>query len=221
MTSASDHQVRKRRGAVTHLLALSGNRVLRTQDLAPFYSNPAKEAARLTEHGILVKLATGYFVIVPEDRRDGAWRPAIEDVALGMGVADYGVEHTALVGPSAARVLGVLPRALSNAVLAVPVHRAPLTTTAGKVIFTFQDTGRLDLQRTTTEMVTGYVTTPEQTLLDLATRPSLGGISLEQAAEARRALLSFSDLERVRSLARAQHRRAALGVIGSEQAASA
>jgi hypothetical protein len=220
MTSAFDHQARERRGAITHLLALTGNRVLRTRDLARFYSNPAKEAARLTENGILVKLATGYFVVVPEDRRDGAWRPAIEDVALGMGVAGYGAEGTALVGPSAARLLGVLPRALSSAVLAVPVHRDPLATTAGKVIFTFQKTGRLDLQRATTELVTGYVTTAEQTLLDLATRPTLGGISLEQAAQARSALLPLCDPKRVRSLADAQHRRAALGVIGSEEAAS-
>jgi hypothetical protein len=210
----------ERRRAIPQLLALTGNRVLRTRDLAPFYSHPTKEAARLTTQGILLKLATGYYVVIPEDRRDGRWRPAIEDVALALGVADYGAEHSALVGPSAARVLGALPRALTKAVLAVPVHRSPLETVAGQIVFTFQKIERLDLQGARTELATGYTATAEQALLDLAARPSLGGISREQAAEARGALLARCDLAVVASLAHAQHRREALAVIRGEAAAS-
>jgi hypothetical protein len=220
MTSQPLDHPSERRKPIPRLLALTGNRVLRTKDLAPFYSNPTQEAARLAAQGILLKLATGYYVVVPEDRRDGGWRPAVEDVALAIGVADYGPQHSALAGPSAARALGVLPRALSKAVLAVPVHRSPLKTVAGQIVFTFRNVERLDLQRASTELATGYTTTPEQTILDLAARPLLGGISPDQAAEARRALLPRCDLDRVASLAHVQHRKAALDLIRSEAAGS-
>lgn len=209
-----------RRSILPRLMASTDSRVIRTQDLSAFYSNPAKEAARLTRQGVLLRLATGYFVIVPEERRGGIWRPAIEDVALALGVADYGESRAALVGPSAARVLGALPRALSVGVLAVPVHRSPLTTTVGKVVFTFRNIERLDLQKLTTDLAAGYTATAEQTVLDLAARPTLGGISDELAAEARMALLARCDLDLVTHLAHIQHRPRALSLLRIEAAGS-
>ena len=213
------HRGSRHQGFIPDILGLTGNRVIRTRDLRTFYSNPANEAGRLAQHGILLKLSNGYYVIVPEERRNGGWRPAIEDVALGIGVADYGAERAPLVGPSAARVLGALPRALSVGVLAAPVHRSPLKTTAGQVVFSFQKIERLDVQRTRTELVTGYASTAEQCVLDLAARPTLGGISPSLAAEARQALLRQCDLHLVASLAQSQHRRAALDLVLAEAAA--
>jgi hypothetical protein len=218
----SDHgtpNTMKRGGAISRLLAATGNRVLRTRDLVPFYSQPSKEAARLVRRGVLAKLAAGYYVVVPEHRRGQPWRPEVEDVALALGVADYGLQGSALIGPSAARLLGALPRALSVAVLAVTVHRSPLSTVYGWVVFSKRDISRLDLQRVTTELVVGYSATAEQSILDLAATPRLGGITEEQAAEARRALLWRCDLDIVADLARIQHRRAAFARIRAEAAA--
>lgn len=221
-TDPSRHETLAQRGSViTRLLRSTGNRVLRTRDLAGYYALPAKEARRLVESGVLAKVATGYYVLVPEERRGGSWRPAIEDVALGIGVADYGAERAALVGPSAARLLGALPRALAVAVLAVPVHRTLLDTAFGRVVFSTRDVTRLDLQRCTTELVAGYSATAEQTVLDLAATPRLGGVSDDQAAEARRALLGRCDLDLVAELARVQHRPAALARVQAEAAALA
>jgi hypothetical protein len=51
-----------------------------------------------------------------------------------------------------------------------------------------RDVSRLDLQRSETELGSGWVTTIEQTMLALAARPTLGGIEATDANEATRAL---------------------------------
>jgi hypothetical protein len=197
-------------------LGSTGNRLIRTRDLAGHYAQPSNETARLVRKGTLLKIANGYFLVVPEHRRDGTWRPAVEDLALALGVADYGAEKSALIGPSAARVLGSIPRALSSALLAAPVHRSPLETHFGRIVFSARDSQRLDLQRYSGELTTGFCTTPEQTILDLATNPTIGGISEHLAAEARTALLPMCDLATVDRLARTQRKRRGLAVVLSE-----
>jgi hypothetical protein len=195
-----------------HLIA-TGNRLVRTRDLAGQYAQPSNETARLVRNGVLLKVANGYFLVVPEHRRDGTWRPAIEDLAMALGLADYGLERSALLGPSAARVLGAIPRALSSALLAAPVHRSPLETRFGRIVFSTRDTQRLDLQRHSGELATGFCTTPEQTILDLATNPTAAGISEVLAAEARATLFPMCDLTLVARLAKAQRNRKGMSVV--------
>jgi hypothetical protein len=187
-------------------LARTGNRVLKPGDFHDLYSNPWEEFARLTRTGVLAKLAHGYYVLVPAQNRGGYWAPEVEGVALGVAVGDYGRDSVALVGPSAGRLLGAIPRALASATVAVPRQRPVLATTAGQIQFVKRAVERLDTQRVTTEITTGWVTSPEQTALDLADRPSLGGIGPPTAEEAIRNLAARTDQQVVAGLARTQRK---------------
>jgi hypothetical protein len=190
-------------------LARTGNRVLEPGNFHDVYANPWEEFARLTRNGVLAKLAHGYYLLVPEEHRRGYWVPEIEGVALGIAIADYGRDPVALMGPTAARVLGAIPRALATATVAVPRQRPILATTAGHVQFVRRDVGNLDTQRIDTEVTTGWVTTPEQTVLDLADRPNLGSITPATAEEAIKALTGRCDQQLVGRLARAQRKNGA------------
>src|SRR4051795_2696409 len=50
-------------------------RVLRPQDAAEVYAYPRPEFARLARAGVLHRLASGYYAVVPEDQIDRAWLP--------------------------------------------------------------------------------------------------------------------------------------------------
>ena len=91
------------------ILARTGNRVVKPGDFGDVYTNPWAEFARLTRTGVLAKLAHGYYILIPEDRRSGYWMPEIEGVALGIAVADYGRDGAVLMGPAAGRALGAIP----------------------------------------------------------------------------------------------------------------
>src|SRR5215471_5263110 len=133
---------------VPPLLARKGIRVLRPRDAGDVYEHPRAEFARLTRRGALRRLATGYYALVPQERiEDGRWIPGIEAVALGIGQADYGTSSVALMGISAARRHGAIPRAISLGVVAVPKQRLVLRTEIGPVIFVKRDVDRLDLER--------------------------------------------------------------------------
>jgi hypothetical protein len=84
-----------------------------------------------------------------------------------------------------------------------------LTDRDAQVIFARRDVARLDLQRHRTDLGAGWVTTLEQTVLDLAARPDLGGAP-DAAAEAARTLLPPCDRDHLYELAAAQRRRATL-----------
>ena len=124
-------------------------------------------------------------------------------MALGIAVADYGRDAVALMGSTAARLLGAIPRALATAVVAIPRQRPLLATTAGKVQFVTRKVERLDTQRVVTDMTTGWVTTSEQTVLDLADRPDLGNIAPTTAEEAIHALAARGSSHLVEQLAHA------------------
>jgi hypothetical protein len=190
-------------------LAGTGNRVLKPGAFHDTYTNPWEEFARLTRTGVLAKLAHGHYLLIPEEQRGGYWAPELEGVALGIAVADYGRDQVALMGPTAARVLGAIPRALATATVAVPRQRPALETTAGRVQFVTRAVEPLDTQRVTTNITTGWVTTPEQTVLDLADRPYLGDITPATVEEAIRTLAGRCDQQLVARLARAQHKVAA------------
>ena len=59
-------------------------------------------------------------------------RPTLEGLALGIARRDYGAKGAALMGMSAARKHGVVPRALGVGIVAVPNQRPRLRTTFGE-----------------------------------------------------------------------------------------
>jgi len=123
---------------------------------------------------------------------------------------DFGLDNAVLMGVSAARLHGALPRALAVAVVAVPMQRAKvrLRDRDGSVVFVKRNVDRLDAERLPTELGPALVTTVEQTVLDLAHRPLLGGAG-DDVPAAIRALLPRCDRHRLDELAVEQRLRAA------------
>ena len=135
-------------------------RTMRTKDLAGVYAYPRVQIARLVEQGAVVRVAHGYAVAVPDDQ-DSDWKPTVEEAAAGI---------------TAARIHQAIPRALGNAVIAVPRQHRPIALEGGgKVLFVARAAERLDARLETLESGRALVTTLEQTMLDLAKRPTLGG----------------------------------------------
>lgn len=186
--------------------------VLRPVDARDVYAGPPKEFERLSNRGALHKLATGYYAIVPpRHRTTGGWMPALEAAAFGIAAADYGPGHAVLMGLSAARLHGAVPRALAVAVVAIDKNRRllRLTDRPAAVQFVRRETGRLDAERVPTELGPALVTGLEQTLLDLAHRPALGGVG-EEARAAVQGLWPRCDKAVLAELAAQQRLRAAL-----------
>ncbi|MEV6274053.1 type IV toxin-antitoxin system AbiEi family antitoxin [Nocardia sp. NPDC051832] len=186
-------------------------RTVRPQDLAGIYAQPRPEVARLVDRGVLHRVAHGYYIIVPPEYVGRTWLPDLEAAAAGIASSIYGPDHAIVMGISAARVLGALPRALATAVVAVPSQHRPiaLTDRSAQVRFVRRDTEALDAERVETLLGPMLVTTPEQTVLDLAGRPELG----DAEAEVRpviETLYRRSDLARLAQLATGQRRGAAL-----------
>lgn len=137
--------------------------------------------------------------------------PALEAAAAGIATADFGPTNAILMGVSAARLHGAIPRAIGTAVVAVPAQRAAikLADRAATVRFVKRDTARLDAERMSTELGPTLVTTPEQTVLDLARRPDLGDTE-EEVHGAVRILIARADGNLLEELAMAQRARASL-----------
>jgi hypothetical protein len=150
----------------------------------------------------LRNLAHGYYAVPPiEWLGDPAWMPEVEAAALGIAAADHGAVRVAVAGISAARVLGFLPRALGVGIVAIPVRRRSLKTTAGLVHFWQRAVGAMETQAWRSELGQGRVSTVEQAVLDVASRPTRGGISLATAQEALRGLTATADWRHVHALA--------------------
>jgi hypothetical protein len=191
-------------------LLRDGNRILRPRDAGDLYVNPRAELAAMADTGGLRRVATGYFVAPPDSEvLNPGWRPTVEGVALGIARRDYEGKG-ALMGMSAARRHGIVPRALGVGIVAVPNQRPRLRTTFGEVVFVTRKIDRLDLVRTRTDVTEGWATSREQTILDLADRPTLGGVTAESTSEAITALVGNVDWELVRELARVQRKHAAM-----------
>lgn len=186
-------------------------RTLRPQDAASVYAQPRGEMRRLERRRVLHRLAHGYYVVVPLEHTGTGWMPTLEAAAAGIATADFGPANAILMGVSAARLHGAIPRAIGTAVVAVPAQRSAikLTDRAATVRFVKRDTARLDAERMSTELGPTLVTTPEQTVLDLARRPSLGD-SEDQVREAVRILIARADDGLLEELATAQRARASL-----------
>jgi len=197
--------------AVPRELAATPLRTLRPQDAEGVYAQPRGEMRRLERRGVLHRLAHGYYVVVPQDQTGTSWMPTLEVAAAGIAAADFGPANAILMGVSAARLHGAIPRAIGTAVVAVPAQRAAITLAdrAATVRFVKRDTARLDAEQMSTELGPTLVTTPAQTVLDLARRPNLGDAG-DQVRDAVRILLALSDLDQLEELAGAQRARASL-----------
>jgi hypothetical protein len=105
-----------------------------------------------------------------------------------------------------------IPRALAVALVAVPERRHPVQLRDrgdATVQFVQRDTTLLDAERLTTDLGGCLVTTVEQTVLDLARRPTLGHAEPDALA-AIKTLMGRCDPERLAQLANEQRLGAAL-----------
>lgn len=75
---------------------------------------------------LLHRVATGFYVAVPDDRVRAEWMPGLEAAAAGTAVAAYSADDAVVMGVSAARLHGAIPRALATAVVAVPTLHDPI-----------------------------------------------------------------------------------------------
>jgi predicted transcriptional regulator of viral defense system len=168
--------VERRNTPLPAVLAGAPLRTVRAADASAAYAYPGPELARLADRGLLQRVANGYYIVVPQDMVGRRWIPSLEAAAAGIASAIYGPQNVVLMGISAARVLGAIPRALATAVVAVPRQHRPirLKDRPSVVRFIKRNTDRLDAERIETPLGATFVTTPEQTVLDLAHRPQLG-----------------------------------------------
>lgn len=154
-------------------------RAARPVNLADQYVNPRALLRHHAAKGDLIRLAPGYYMAPPDDQ-PVAWRPTIETATAAIATAAYPGEDVVLMGLTAARIHGALPRAIGVGIVAVPRQHAPIgLDDGGQAIFVARDTDRLDAVRMPVETGRVLVTTVEQTVLDLARRPNLGGLELE------------------------------------------
>ena len=193
------------------LLAGRPVRVVRPRDAHDVYgANPSVELSRLAGHGLLRRVASGYYVIVPADRAgDPLWRPPLVATAWAIGAADYGVDAVAVCGPSAARYHGLIPRELAAAFIAVPKQRPTLGLLGGEAHFMRRDVTRLDVERWDSGLGHGWISTLEQTALDLAARRYRWMLPEAEIDEAISAAVPRLDRELVAQLGQAQRQRTA------------
>ena len=184
--------------------------VTRPKALTGTYANPRAQTARLVRRGLLTPLAAGNYAIPPRAYVGRPWRPTIEAAAVGIAAAKVGLDAAVLAGLSAARLHGAVPRAIGVAVVAVPRQmRAVTIPGVGRAVFTVADTAAMAAELRPTELGDALVATVEQTVLDLAHGPALGGLPAV-AAEAIRALLPRCDHQELARLAATQRRGRAL-----------
>jgi len=152
------------------LAARAPLRTIRTKDLAEVYAHPRQAACALERRGLLHRLAHGFYCAVPAEHNPAMWRPTIEAAAAGIASALYGDRVPVLTGLTAARVHRALPRAIGVAFAAVPAQRRPLQLRdrQGSIHFVSRAVADLDAELVTTDLGQALVTTPEQTVLDLA-----------------------------------------------------
>lgn len=185
-------------------------RTLRTKDLSDVYAQPTQELKRLVRRGVVVELANGYYCAVP-DTAGSRWRPTVEAAGAAIATAIFGESVPILMGLSAARLHGAIPRAQATAIVAIPRQHRPinLAFTRARVDFVTRRVDGLDAERLRTELGGTLSTTPEQTLLDLARRPELGGTANE-AEDAIKALWPRCEIQILEEIAETQKLRAAL-----------
>jgi len=193
-----------RRAGLPPELAQAALRTVRPRDVTA-YAHARPQLARLTESGLLHRLAPGFYAIVPQDRVGGRWLPSLEGAAAGIAAAEFGVGRYALMAMTAARLHHAVPRAVAVASVAAPRRRASLRLTdrPATVRFFVRDIDAMQVEMLQTDMGRCLVTTPEQTVLDLA-HLSAGKASWQEAQAAIQALLPRCNREMLAEIAATQ-----------------
>lgn len=162
-------------------------RTVRAADLTDLYAHAGPELSILLRRGVAHRLAHGIYCAVPREHVGNAWRPTIEAAAAAIATALYGGGVPVLTGLTAARMHRALPRAIGVGYVAVPTQRRPLRLAdrEGEVRFVMRKVGELDAVAMPTELGQALVTTPEQTVLDLArTDPRAEDVDAREAIDA-------------------------------------
>jgi len=96
---------------------------------------------------------------------------------------------------TAARLHRAIPRAISTAVVAAPRTRRTLQMVDRRALVRFRarDIAALQVERMETDLGGCLVTTPEQTVLDLAYRPNIGDLEDEATAPSTRYCLDATE----------------------------
>ena len=152
------------------LIARAPMRTVRAPDLAGVYAFPGPSLAALARRGVVHRLTHGIYCAVPPEHTGDTWRPSLEATVAAIATALYGDRIPVLTGLTAARLHQALPRAIGVGYVAVPTQRRPmrLADRDGEVRFVMRTIANLDAVAVTTELGKALVTTPEQTVLDLA-----------------------------------------------------
>ncbi len=180
-------------------------RTVRPRDLDDVYTQPSLQLNRWVRQGEMNKLARGVYYALPDDVTP-PWRPTMEAAAAAVATAFFGPGVPVLMHVTAARLHGAVPRAIAVGIVAVPRQEKPMKLTdrdRGSVLFVKRDVAALDAMLMSTELGDVLVTTPEQTVLDLAKRPLLAA-DPGQTHEAIRQLLTRIDRRKLEDLARQQ-----------------
>jgi len=172
---------------VLRLIVRAPMRTVRAPDLAGVYAFPGPALSALARRGVVHRLAHGIYCAVPPEHVGGAWRPTIEAAAGAIATALSGDRVPVLTGFTAARVHQALPRAIGVGYVAVPNQRRPirLADRDGEIRFAMRAVANLDAVAVTTELGQALVTTPEQTVLDLARAdPRAEDVDAQEAIDA-------------------------------------
>lgn len=180
-------------------------RTVRPQDLADVYTQPFVQLDRWAKRGNVNRLARGVYYALPDDVMP-PWRPTMEAATAALATAFFGDRIPVLMHLTAARMHGAVPRALAVGIVATPRQQRPMQLVDrehGRVFFVKRDVDDLDAVLMPTDLGDVLVTTPEQTILDLAKRLELGEVP-GQAMESIALLLPHVDADQLEQLARRQ-----------------
>lgn len=167
-------------------------------------------------NGAILRVAHGAYVLVPERerRRDPDWRPPLERVAHGIAAAAFGPNEVALIGPSAARVHGAVPRPLGIATVSYPSTRPrDIKTLVGTVRTYRRLIAQMDVVRMNNDLVSGFVTSVEMTMLDLASKAPKWPIAPTDRDEAIRLLAARVDWDLTKEIAQEYRKCTALEAV--------
>ncbi len=147
-------------------------RTTRWQDIDDVEVNAARKLKRLEEMGAVTRIAHGVYTVPPNGADGRRWKAPLEAAALALATVRFGDRQAVLMGPSAARHWGTIPRALGAAQVAVSgATGRPMRLRDGTTVtFVVRDLARLDAVVERTALGDALITTPAQTLYDLLTR---------------------------------------------------
>ena len=162
-------------------------RTIRTAELALTYAHPRQEVRAFERLGLLHRLAHGIYCAIPPESDPKTWRPTLEAATAAVATALYGDRVPVLTGLTAARMHRALPRAVGVGYVAVPTRRRALRLADrdSEVRFVTRGVAGLDAVAMATELGQVLVTTPEQTVLDLARAdPRAEDVDAQEAIDA-------------------------------------